>query len=67
MRTKPTLPARKPRKDLVEIIEAKQPFDVVKAERARRRASEAADKLLRDMDEFMRTHERAAQGPRKPT
>ena len=62
MRTKPKLSARKPRKNLVEIIEAKQPFDAAKAERARRRASEAADKLLRDMDDFVRTHE-----PRKPS
>lgn len=67
MRTKPKLPARKPRKDLVEIIEKKQPFDVASAERARRRASEAADKLLRDMDDFMRTHEPAPQRPRKPS
>jgi hypothetical protein len=62
MRTKPKFPQRKPRKDLAAIIEAKQPFDVAKAERARKRASEAADKLLQDVDQFVRTHE-----PRKPS
>ena len=54
MPAKPKAPARKPRKDLVDIIESRQPYDTAKAERTNRRAREAADKLLRDMDEFVR-------------
>ena len=60
MRTKPKVAAKKPRRDLVGIIEARQPYDATKAERTNRRAREAADKLLREMDDFMRT------SPRKP-
>ena len=60
MRTKPKLPARKPRKDLVDIIEQRQPYDAAKTERTSRRAREAADKLLREMDEFVRNADRKA-------
>ncbi len=60
MRTKPKPPVRKPRKDLVDIIEQRQPYDTAKAERTNRRAREAADKLLREMDEFVRNADRKA-------
>lgn len=58
MRTKPKLPARKPRKRLIDIIEQRQPYDAAKTERTNRRAREAADKLLREMDEFVRNADR---------
>lgn len=61
MRTKPKVPARKPRKDLVDIIESRQPYDAAKGERTKRRAREAADKLLREMDEFVRNAARKPQ------
>ncbi len=60
MRTKPKPPVRKPRKDLVDIIEQRQPYDAAKSERTNRRAREAADKLLREMDEFVRNADRKA-------
>ena len=61
MRTKPKAPARKPREDLVDIIESRQPHDAAKSERTSRRAREAADKLLREMDEFVRNAARKPQ------
>ena len=43
---------------VIEARQQPQPFDAAKTERSGRRAREAADRLLREMDDFVRTHER---------
>lgn len=51
---RPRPPPRKKAKSFVDIIEARQPYDKSKTERSKRRAIEAADRLMREMDDFLK-------------
>lgn len=55
MRSKPkdTSP-RKQAKPLADMIDAKLPYDKRRAQQSGKRASEAADRLLREMDEVLK-------------
>jgi hypothetical protein len=54
MGEKPKLASRKKGKAVAEGLAARQNYDKRKADETRRRAVEAADRLLREMDDFIR-------------
>ena len=60
MSIKPEIAPRKKPKPLADLVDAKLPFDRQKARKTNRRAIQAADRLLREIDDFLK------QTPRKP-
>ena len=54
MRTNDKTPSPKKPKDIAEDISARVPYDKVKAAHTNRRAVQAADRLLREMDDVLK-------------
>ena len=58
MRSKPKAPGAKPAKPLADLIDAKLPYDKQRSQKTNKRASEAADRLLREMDAVLKQLDR---------
>ena len=58
MRSKPTAPPRKSPKPIAEGLDARLPYDKRRTDKSARQASDAADRLMREMDAVLKQLDR---------